>query len=113
MGGHESEPSLTSLALELQALRARVAQLDAQSPLERYFDLPSVADLLGCPLSTVETLLSRHKPHFSPAVYRWDQRHRKHRMLPVSDVHTLRTLRLRARLHDLPPWARSAARRAA
>lgn len=92
---------IATLIADLQTLRDEVKTLrESASPVERYYDLPSICALLGLTLRALRHLLVEHRAALTPAVYRFDQRHKRHRMLPASDVRFLQSKRLRASLHQ-------------
>ena len=96
-GASHDGPTLSELAARLDALHADVQALK-RTEIERYFDLPSTADLLGVSYQSLRTILMQQRARLSPAVYRWDKRHLRHRMLSASDVRILQSLRIRPRL---------------
>jgi len=80
-----------ALADALQALQARVDALAARQPPEPLYSLPQTALLLYVSPGYLTCLLRRYRADLTAPRYRWDQKHVSHRLLPLADLHYLRS----------------------
>lgn len=85
--------------LTLESLAARVAALEARQPVEPLYTLREAAYLIPCGASTLLHRLRVLKAALSPARYRWDPLHRRHRLLPAADVLAIRHTIVKPRRH--------------